>query len=202
MKMFEKFGKKGKKEKRKKNYKMLYIYIMTDRMLSIVDLTGDEPVIIYRPETAQETRRNTRRPLGEITPVEISQAMNMDEPISRNRRRRRRIVDETPENIENVPPQTGRGMKSGNPWIQHVKNFAKAKGIPYWQALKSPETKSSYQKLSAGKGVKGKGINISRAFRNLGKKIAKPFEIGGVNPFEAGYKFGYSTVGPALLGKK
>jgi len=174
---------------------------MTDRNVLIVDLTGDEPVVTERPETAQETRRNTRRPLGDINPIEISQAMNMDEPISRNRRRRRRNVDETPENKENVPPQTGRGMKSGNAWIQHVKDFAKSRGIPYWQALKSPETSSSYQKHSAGKGVKGNGINIGRAFRNLGKKIAKPFEIGGVNPFEAGYNFGYSTVGPALLGK-
>jgi len=169
-------------------------------MITTVDLTGDEPVVTQRPVTAQETRRNTRRPLGEITRQEISQAMNMGDTISRNRRRRiTRNVDETPENIENVPPQTGRGMKSGNPWIQHVKDFAKEKGIPYWQALKSPETKSSYQ--MKGKGVKGNGINIGRAFRNLGKNIAKPFQIGGVNPFEAGYKFGYSTLGPALVGK-
>jgi hypothetical protein len=175
---------------------------MTSRNVSIYDLTGDELVIIERPETAQETRQRTRIPvLGEITPVEIIQATNMGQPIGRRRRRRVQIVDETPEDKENVPPQTGRGMKSGNPWIQHVKDFAKSKGIPYWQALKSPQAKSSYQKHSTGKGVKGNGINIGRAFRNLGKKIAKPFEIGGVNPFETGYKFGYSTVGPALLGK-
>jgi hypothetical protein len=173
---------------------------MTSRNVSIYDLTGDELVIIERPETAQETRQRTRIPvLGEITPVEVIQATNMGQPIGRNRRRRRQIVEETPEDKENVPPQTGRGMKSGNPWIQHVKDFAKEKGIPYWQALKLPETKSSYK--MKGKGVKGKGVNIGRAFRNLGKTIAKPFEIGGVNPFEAGYKFGYSTVGPALLGK-
>jgi hypothetical protein len=154
----------------------IYIYITTDCNVLIVDLTGDEPVVTERPETAQETRQNTRIPvLGEITPVEISQAINMGDTISRNRQRRRQNVDETPENKENVPPQTGRGMKSGNPWIQHVKDFAKSRGIPYWQALKSPQAKSSYQKLSAGKGVKGNGINIGRAFRNLGKKIAKPF---------------------------
>ena len=173
------------------------------RIITTIDLTGDDgPVVSTRPETAQETRRNTRRPLGEITPVEISQARNMGQPIGRTRgRRRARSVDET-EDKENVPPQEGRGMKSGNPWIQHVKDFAKTKGIPYWQALKLPETKSSYQKHSLkGKGVKGKGFNIGRAFRNLGKTIAKPFEIGGVNPFEAGYKFGYNTVGPALVGK-
>ena len=199
--MFEKSGKNGKREK---TYKILYIYTiyMTSRTITTIDLTtGDIPVVTTRNETAQERRRNTRRPLGEITSQEINQAINMGEPVSRNRRRRTRQVEMTEDNKENVPPQEGRGMKSGNPWIQHVKDFAKAKGIPYWQALKSPQAKSSYQKLSAGKGVKGKGFNIGRAFRNLGKKIAKPFEIGGVNPFEAGYKFGYNTVGPALVGK-
>ena len=173
------------------------------RIITTIDLTGDDgPVVSTRSETAQETRQNTRGPLGEITRQEISQARNMGQPIGRTRGRRiARSVDETSENKENVPPQEGRGMKSGNPWIQHVKDFARSKGIPYWQALKSPQAKSSYQKLSSGKGVKGKGFNIGRAFRNLGKKIAKPFEIGGVNPFEAGYKFGYNTVGPALVGK-
>ena len=181
---------------------------MTSRTITTIDLTGDDgPVVSTRPETAQETRQNTRRntgrPLGEITRQEISQARNMGQPIGRTRGRRRAgSVDETSENKENVPPQEGRGMKSGNPWIQHVKDFARSKGIPYWQALKSPQAKSSYQKLSAGKGVKGKGFNIGRAFRNLGKTIAKPFEIAGVNPFDAGYKFGYTTVAPALLGKK
>ena len=172
---------------------------MTSRTITTIDLTtGEIPVVTTRNETAQERRRNNRRPLGEITSQEINQAINMGEPLSRNRRRRTRQVEMTQENKENVPPQEGRGqMKSGNAWIQHVKDFAKAKGIPYWKALKSPECRSSYQKLSAGK-----GFNIGRAFRNLGKTIAKPFEISGVNPFEAGYKFGYSTVAPALLGKK
>jgi hypothetical protein len=159
---------------------------MTSRRITTIDLTGDDgPVVSTRNETPQETRRNTRRPLGEISRQEISQSTNMGQPISRIRRRRTRSVYDTPENKENVPPQTGRGVKSGNPWIQHVKNFAKAKGIPYWQALKSPECKSSYKTYSSGKGV----------------NIGKAFEIGGVNPFEAGYKFGYSTVGPALVGK-
>ena len=171
---------------------------MTSRTITTIDLTGDDgSVVSTRNETAQERRRTNRRPLEEITTQEINQAMNMSQPISRRRRRRTQIVDETPENKENVQPRINGGqMKSGNAWIQHVKDFAKAKGIPYWQALKSPECKSSYKKHSSGKGV-----NIGKAFRNLGKTIAKPFEIGGVNPFEAGYKFGYSTVGPALIGK-
>ena len=33
-----------------------------------------------------------------------------------------------------------------SPWIQHVKNFAKAKGMKYNEALKSSECKNSYKK--------------------------------------------------------
>ena len=32
------------------------------------------------------------------------------------------------------------------PWIQHVKNFAKSKGMKYNEALKSSECKNSYKK--------------------------------------------------------
>ena len=148
---------------------------MTSRTITTIDLTtGDIPVVTTRNETAQERRRNTRRPLGEITSREINQAINMGEPLSRTRRRRTRRVEMTEENKENAPPQEGSGqMKSGNAWIQHVKDFAKAKGIPYWKALKSPECKTSYKKHS--KVSTGKGVNIGEVFRDLGKTIAKPF---------------------------
>ena len=33
-----------------------------------------------------------------------------------------------------------------SPWIQHVKIFAKAKGMKYNEALKSSECKNSYKK--------------------------------------------------------
>jgi hypothetical protein len=33
-----------------------------------------------------------------------------------------------------------------SPWIQHVKTFAKAKGMKYNEALKSSECKNSYKK--------------------------------------------------------
>ena len=33
-----------------------------------------------------------------------------------------------------------------SPWIQHVKKFAKAKGMEYNEALKSSECKNSYKK--------------------------------------------------------
>ena len=33
-----------------------------------------------------------------------------------------------------------------NPWIAHVMNFSKTKGISYAKALKDPECKSSYKR--------------------------------------------------------
>ena len=40
------------------------------------------------------------------------------------------------------PPRCIHGL----PWIQHVKFFAKAKGMKYNEALKSSECKNSYKK--------------------------------------------------------
>jgi len=34
-----------------------------------------------------------------------------------------------------------------NPWIMHVKAFAKSHGINYAQAIKSPACKASYRKM-------------------------------------------------------
>ena len=36
-----------------------------------------------------------------------------------------------------------------SPWIQHVKKFAKAKGMKYNEALKSSECKNSYKKKNS-----------------------------------------------------
>jgi len=33
-----------------------------------------------------------------------------------------------------------------NPWIDHVRNFAKSKNISYAKAIKDPECKASYKK--------------------------------------------------------
>lgn len=40
-----------------------------------------------------------------------------------------------------------KGKKPANPWITHVKNFAKQEGINYREALKHPGVKSSYKKI-------------------------------------------------------
>ena len=39
------------------------------------------------------------------------------------------------------------GKKPANPWITHVKKFAKEQGINYREALKHPGVKSSYKKI-------------------------------------------------------
>jgi exonuclease VII large subunit len=43
----------------------------------------------------------------------------------------------------------GKGLKSGvkktSPWIEHVRSYANAKGIRYFDALKDPNCKSSYK---------------------------------------------------------
>jgi len=161
------------------------------QQIAVIDLTGDEPVITY----VNQIVRPPRRPLGEISTVLADQAVNTDTTIHRRRNRRRSSTAEVDK--ENMPqPQEGRGHSaSSNPWIQHVKDFAKEKGITYWEALKSPQCKSSYQKSQGGKGILD---DIKRA----GHTVGDAFKIGKHNPFDAGYKFGHDTLGPAIFGKK
>jgi len=161
------------------------------QQIAVIDLTGDEPVITY----VNQIIRPPRRPLGEISTVLADQAVNTDTTINRRRNRRRTSTAEVDK--ENMPqPQEGRGHSaSSNPWIQHVKDFAKEKGITYWEALKSPQCKSSYQKSQGGKGILD---DIKRA----GHTVGDSFKIGKHNPFDAGYKFGHDTLGPAIFGKK
>lgn len=42
------------------------------------------------------------------------------------------------------------GGRKASPWIEHVKAFAKEKGINYREALRSPECKASYKKVGSG----------------------------------------------------
>ena len=69
----------------------------------------------------------------------------------------------------------GKGIQ-GNPWINHVKKMAAQKGISYRDALRHPDTKSSYQKGGSFFG------DLKKGFRKVGKvvKPAMPFvkEVG------------------------
>ena len=122
---------------------------MTTERRVVLDLTqGDEPVISYRDVAVRE-------PLGDITHqrrgrrrarrVEEEQNSESEENVDsstrnrvRGRRQRRRRTE------PQLDLQEGIGVKS-NPWIQHVKSFAKQHGITYWKALKSAHCKSSYK---------------------------------------------------------
>ena len=72
----------------------------------------------------------------------------------------------------------GKGTaKAGtNPWIQHVKSFAKQHGINYRDALKHPNVKSSYQK--GGKFSLKKLGKLMKPAVPIGKEIAKGALMG------------------------
>jgi hypothetical protein len=40
----------------------------------------------------------------------------------------------------------GGGIKKKNPWVEHVKQFAKENNIGYFKALSNPKCKSTYKK--------------------------------------------------------
>jgi len=126
--------------------------------IMILDLTqGDEPVITYRDverrqplaniDITRERTRGRRRGRQLEEPSDSDNEENID-PSRRNRlqgrRVRRRNREQQVENPEALNLQEGIGLKS-NPWIQHIKAFAKSHGISYWKALKSPQCKSSYK---------------------------------------------------------
>ena len=161
---------------------------MSDNQMMVIDLTQDEPVITYVDRPAP----TPRRALADIT-QELDACRNRGQPrVVSSRRRRRSRTNNDPENIRPTTTTTqGNGVKrTPNPWISHVKTFAEKNNMKYWEALKNPATKKAYSKVGG-----------KFSFKNLGKSLAKPFEIGGVNPFEAGYDVGYNTIGPAIAGK-
>jgi hypothetical protein len=40
----------------------------------------------------------------------------------------------------------GVGLKTSNPWMNHVRQFAKEHHLTYWEAIKNPRCKSSYRR--------------------------------------------------------
>ena len=178
----------------------------TSRRIMHIDMTGDEPVVSYvdapnRPALANVT--NTPRVTGrrgrriEEDQFSVSNNEENTDPVRLNRHRGRRARREQREQqVENPLPIEGLGMKSGNPWIQHVKSFAVKNNMPYWQALKSAKCKSSYKGSSSSK--KGKGILDD--IKNVGNAVGSAFAVGGVNPFTAGYNLGHDVIAPAIFG--
>ena len=62
----------------------------------------------------------------------------------------------------------GKGIsRRPNPWINHVKNFAKQYGLSYRDALKHPQVKTTYQKGGSFLG------DLKKGFKRVGK-VLKP----------------------------
>jgi len=158
----------------------------SNRRIEMIDLTqGDEPVITYRDPLSEigpnaPRRRGRRQDIIDLqenrTPNEANTFMyrriygpNEQRQTQASRRRR----------LENQQASEGIGVtkSKSNPWINHVKAYAKKHNMTYWQALKSGKAKQTY--------VKG-GTNI----------------FNPIDGFKVGYKFGHDTLGPALFGKK
>ena len=54
--------------------------------------------------------------------------------------------DDDDEEYDEDEEISGTGFKRQNPWINHVKKYAKKKGISYSKAMKDANCKSSYKK--------------------------------------------------------
>jgi len=116
----------------------------------VLDLTqGSEPVISYRDVHVRQPladitgQRRGRRRARQIDEEQNSENEDNVDNSTQNRLRGRRQRRRTQQN-PSLNLQEGIGVKPSNPWIQHVKSFAKQHGITYWKALKSPQCKSSY----------------------------------------------------------
>ena len=156
----------------------------SNRRIEMIDLTqGDEPVITYHDplgDIGSNALRRRSRPLEHAalqenrTPNEANRSVlrrQSQTPASRRRQL------ESQRAFEGVGITKSPQTASNNPWINHVKAFAKKHNMSYWEALKSGKAKQSY--------VKG-GTNI----------------FNPIDGFKVGYKFGHDTLGPALFGKK
>ena len=154
------------------------------RRIEMIDLTqGDEPVITYRDplgDIGSNALRRRGRPLENAT---LQENRTPNEENRSVRRRQSQTLASRRRELESQRAFEGIGITkspqraSNNPWINHVKAFAKKHNLSYWEALKSGKAKQSY--------VKG-GTNI----------------FNPIDGFKVGYKFGHDTLGPALVGKK
>jgi len=56
-----------------------------------------------------------------------------------------------------------------NPWVEHIKKFAKDRNISYWEAIKMPECKETYKKPSKSvvSKIEGNGVFTGETFSNI-----------------------------------
>jgi len=61
--------------------------------------------------------------------------------------------------------------KTTNPWIKHVKAYAKSHGLTYNEALKAPGVKRGYKKTSSGSGMRAGARRTSSKMPKMTKKM-------------------------------
>jgi len=59
------------------------------------------------------------------------------------------VVEVVKETVKEAVPT----KKPSNPWIDHIKNFAKEKGLTYNKAMLDPDLKKSYVKVVSAKNI-------------------------------------------------
>ena len=85
----------------------------------------------------------------------------------------------------------GKGMsKRPNPWISHVKNFARERGLTYSNALKHPQVKANYQKGGSFLG------DLKKGFKKVGKVLKPAMPIAK----EVGKEVAKDAIKDAILG--
>jgi hypothetical protein len=61
-------------------------------------------------------------------------------------RERLRDEDETRRAFQGTGLKGHKGANKGNPWMNHVRDFAKKHDLTYWEAMKNPRCKTSYRR--------------------------------------------------------
>ena len=71
------------------------------------------------------------------------------------RTRKSKVVEiqEHPAPVAEMPKETVSTKKPSNPWIDHIKNFAKEKGLTYNKAMLDPDLKKTYVKVVSAKNI-------------------------------------------------
>ena len=82
-----------------------------------------------------------------------------EKEIKQRRPRKSKVVEiqEHPAPVAEMPKEEVKEIvstkKPSNPWIDHIKNFAKEKGLTYNKAMLDPDLKKTYVKVVSAKNI-------------------------------------------------
>ena len=90
----------------------------------------------------QEERRKQRQEQKQMSAHDNRQSIQQ-----RNKKRKHEEQQHDEQQDQKMEEESsGTGLRKQNPWINHVKEFAKKQGISYSKAMKDSNCKSSYKK--------------------------------------------------------